>query len=133
MGDNLVQPYLTVKEAMTYAAGFKLGTYIKYHDKVSVVEEIIDLLGLEKCVDTYSEHLSGGERKRFTIALELINNPPIIFLDEPTTGMDNSSVKQCINLLKKISKLKRTVVCTIHQPPASLFQVFDQVDLMYYC
>ncbi|RZB40228.1 ATP-binding cassette sub-family G member 4-like, partial [Asbolus verrucosus] len=140
MQDNIIQPHLTVKEAMFYAVDFKLGTQIKYEDKSAVnrktvyllfqVEEVIDLLGLEKCVDNYSEHLSGGERRRLCIALELVNNPPIIFLDEPTTGLDDSAVKQCIDLLKKISNLNRTVVLTIHQPQASLFQIFDQVYIM---
>ncbi|KAJ8949881.1 hypothetical protein NQ318_010515 [Aromia moschata] len=110
----------------------------------SSVEEVINLLGLEKCYDTKTEHLSGGQRRRLTVALELVNNPPVIFLDEPTTlttfiyntfsfelsGLDNVSIKQCMELLQKITRLDRTVICTIHQPPASLFQNFDQVYVM---
>lgn len=130
MQEDLVQPRLTVRESMVVAANLKLGSTIGYHKKLAVVDEVINLLGLEKCYDTKTEHLSGGQRRRLTVALELVNNPPIIFLDEPTTGLDNVSIKQCIELLKKISKMDRTVICTIHQPPASLFQNFDQVYVM---
>ncbi|RZC42506.1 ABC tran, AAA 21, and/or DUF258 domain containing protein, partial [Asbolus verrucosus] len=130
MEDSITQPYLTVKEAMIYAANFKLGTHIKCEDKTAVVEEVIDLLGLTRCVDNYSELLSGAERKRLCIALELVNNPPVIFLDEPTTGLDDFTVKQCIDLLKKISNLNITVVLTVHQPQALLFPIFDQVYIM---
>nr|XP_015834339.1 PREDICTED: uncharacterized protein LOC100141557 [Tribolium castaneum] len=130
MQEDCIQPRLTVKEAMIYAACLKLGAHIEYRDKLAVIHEVIDLLGLEKCVDTLSEHLSGGQRKRLSVALELVNNPPVIFLDEPTTGLDNFAINQCIHLLKKISQLDRTVVCTIHQPPASIFQYFDQVYIV---
>ncbi|RZC39728.1 ABC2 membrane and/or AAA 21 domain containing protein, partial [Asbolus verrucosus] len=130
MQDDIIQPFLTVKEAMVYAAHFKMGANVKVADRIAVIEEVVDFLGLEKCVNTYSQYLSGGERKRLNIALELINNPPVIFLDEPTTGLDDFAVRQCVDLLKKISKLDRTVVCTIHQPQASLFQVFDRVYII---
>jgi ATP-binding cassette subfamily G (WHITE) protein 1 len=130
MQEDMIQPRLTVKEALTYAACLKLSSHIEYSVKLAVVHEVVDLLGLDKCVDTLSEHLSGGQRKRLSVALELVNNPPVIFLDEPTTGLDNFAIKQCIHLLKNISQLDRTVVCTIHQPPSSLFQFFDQVYIV---
>jgi ATP-binding cassette subfamily G (WHITE) protein 1 len=130
MQEDMIQPRLTVKEALTYAACLKLSSHIEYSVKLAVVDEVVDLLGLDKCVDTLSEHLSGGQRKRLSVALELVNNPPVIFLDEPTTGLDNFAIKQCIHLLKNISQLDRTVVCTIHQPPSSLFQFFDQVYIV---
>ncbi|CAG9854002.1 unnamed protein product [Phyllotreta striolata] len=130
MQEDLVQPRLSVRESMMVAANLKLSSTIGNKEKVDVVDEVIRLLGLEKCYDTKTEYLSGGQRRRLTVALELVNNPPIIFLDEPTTGLDNVSIKQCIELLKKISRLDRTVICTIHQPPASLFQNFDQVYVM---
>ncbi|XP_028140494.2 ATP-binding cassette subfamily G member 4-like [Diabrotica virgifera virgifera] len=130
MQEDLVQPRLSVRESMMVAANLKLSASIGHTQKVAVVHEVIQLLGLEKCYDTKTEYLSGGQRKRLSVALELVNNPPVIFLDEPTTGLDNVSIKQCIDLLKKITRLERTVICTIHQPPASLFQIFDQVYIM---
>ncbi|XP_076274521.1 ATP-binding cassette subfamily G member 4-like [Rhynchophorus ferrugineus] len=130
MQDDIVQPRLTVCEAVMFAARLKLGSEIQKSEKHEVVEEVIQLLGLEKCMNTRTEYLSGGQRKRLTVALELVNNPPVIFLDEPTTGLDNVAIKQCIELLHKITKHGRTVICTIHQPPASLFHYFDQVYVL---
>ncbi|KAL1505555.1 hypothetical protein ABEB36_005097 [Hypothenemus hampei] len=130
MQEDIVQPRLTVKEAMMYAAKLKLGSEIRQCEREAVVLEVIQLLGLEKCYETRSEFLSGGQRKRLSVALELVNNPPVIFLDEPTSGLDNFAIKQCMELLHKITQLDRTVICTIHQPPASLFQNFDQVYVL---
>ena len=71
--------------------------------------------------------ISGGEQKRLTIALELIDDPAILFLDEPTTGLDSSSSTQCVQLLKKLAQEGKTIICTIHTPSALIFDMFDQI------
>ncbi|KAJ8721694.1 hypothetical protein PYW07_002469 [Mythimna separata] len=127
MQEDLLQPYITVEEAMLIAADLKLGTNISKEKKGVIVEEIIQLLRLQKARNTATERLSGGERKRISIALELLNNPPVIFLDEPTTGLDDVASSTCVSLLKRVARGGRTVICSLHTPSARLFAEFDHV------
>ncbi|KAF9414518.1 hypothetical protein HW555_007592 [Spodoptera exigua] len=127
MQEDLLQPYITVQEAMMIAADLKLGNGITKEKKLVIAEEIIQLLRLQKARNTATERLSGGERKRISIALELLNNPPVIFLDEPTTGLDDVASSTCVSLLKRVARGGRTVVCSLHTPSARLFAEFDHV------
>lgn len=65
--------------------------------------------------------------KRLSIALELVDDPSILFLDEPTTNLDSSSSTQCIKLLKHLTQQGKTIVCTIHSPSALLLEMFDHI------
>lgn len=92
------------------------------------VEEIIDQLGLTQCAGVRVSHCSGGQKKRLSIALELIFSPNVLLLDEPTTGLDSVSSLQLIQLLKTLVKNHPIIICaTIHQPSAKLFSYFDDL------
>ncbi|CAK1601251.1 unnamed protein product [Parnassius mnemosyne] len=128
--DDRLNPLFTVAELMKFAADMKLGYTLTEKMKNTVVAEILDTLGLSGTENTRCGNLSGGQRKRLSIAVELIDNPPVLFLDEPTTGLDSLTSKQCVELLKNLARDGRTVVCTIHQPAASLYMLFDQVYVL---
>lgn len=104
--------------------------------KKTKVERLILQLKLENCQDTLiGSHLikgiSGGQKKRTSIAFELLSNPQVIVLDEPTSGLDSLTSYVIIQYLQKLSKEEnKTVIMTIHQPNSDIFELFDRVLLM---
>ncbi|XP_037957708.1 ATP-binding cassette sub-family G member 4 [Teleopsis dalmanni] len=130
MQNDMLDPHFTVSEIMMLAAHLKLGNELKNEQKLEVIDEILCMLRLNNARNTKALRLSGGEKKRLCIALELVNNPPVVFLDEPTTGLDDLSSSQCIALLRRLSHAGRTIICSIHTPSAKLFDMFDNVYIL---
>ncbi|XP_034951869.1 ATP-binding cassette sub-family G member 1 [Chelonus insularis] len=128
--DDRLASLFTTLETMTIAANLKLGSCLSKKAKEMLVDDILETLDLTKAKDTRCNKLSGGQKKRLSIALELIDNPPVMFLDEPTTGLDSSSTLQCVAMLHSLAKDGRTIVCTIHQPSAAIYEMFDHVYLL---
>ncbi|KOC68623.1 ATP-binding cassette sub-family G member 4 [Habropoda laboriosa] len=128
--DDKLHPLFTVIEAMWMAVNLKIGNCMSQKAKEMLIDDVLENLDLVKTKRTRCHQLSGGQKKRLSIALELVDNPPVMFLDEPTTGLDSLSSNQCIRLLHSLAKAGRTIVCTIHQPSAATFEMFDNVYLL---
>ena len=99
------------------------------------VEEIVSELRLNKCQNTkiggpLVKGVSGGERKRTSIGVELITDPNLIFLDEPTTGLDSFTATSVIETLRDLTYSGRTIISTIHQPNSDIFEIFDRLMLL---
>lgn len=125
---------MTVRECLEFAAKLKLpGTYAQ---KISRVNELIHELKLSKCQNTriggpLVKGVSGGERKRTSIGVELITDPSLIFLDEPTTGLDSFTATSVMETLGDLARKDgRTVISTIHQPNSDIFEMFDRLMLL---
>lgn len=88
-------------------------------ERAERVDGILEDLKLKKCENNYIggslvKGVSGGERKRTSIGVELITDPPLIFLDEPTTGLDSYTATQVMRILKRLADSGRTIIQTIH-------------------
>jgi len=129
--DDILFEVLTPFELLTFAADLKLVNKTKL-EKKEAVENLIARLDLEKCRNTkvgsvLVKGLSGGEKKRTAIGYELIKDPLVLFLDEPTTGLDSISACKIISLITQDAiENKRIVIFTIHQPKTEIFNLFDQ-------
>lgn len=106
-----------------------------YKDPKKEVERVIGAMYLQKCRgtivgDTFHRGLSGGEKKRTSIGVELISKPNLLFLDEPTTGLDSTTALDIIMNINELKKQDMTVICTIHQPSEEIMALFDKVIML---
>lgn len=130
MQESLLQEILTVNESMRFAIKLKTCSTLSSHDENTRILDILKLFSLDNHHQTRVKNLSGGQRKRLSIALEIVDNPKIIFLDECTTGLDASSSLQCIKLLQRLVCNGKTIICTIHQATTLMMAMFDHIYAM---
>uniref|UniRef100_A0A3Q1HQB3 ABC transporter domain-containing protein n=1 Tax=Anabas testudineus TaxID=64144 RepID=A0A3Q1HQB3_ANATE len=131
--DDILMGTLTVKENLLFSANLRLNPKLyTTTDKHSRVAAIIQDLGLADCANT-KVTISINEEKKLSllIGMELITSPSLLFLDEPTTGLDSNTANCIINLLHKLSRRGKTVIFSIHQPRYSIFKQFDHLTLMH--
>lgn len=129
MQDDCLLPELSVREALTMSVQLRTPS-LSSSKRKEIVDDAILRWGLEACENTRANCLSGGQRKRLAISQELISNPPVIFLDEPTSGLDSSSALRCVLVLKSLAACGHTVLCSIHNPSATLFSHFDKLYMI---
>lgn len=131
--DNLLS-YLTVEETLTYTAQLALQRHSAeaIRKKVSAVMAELSLTHVAHTVigGRFFPGISGGERRRVSIASQLLQDPRVILLDEPTTGLDSMTANQIVVLLAQLARRNRIVIVTIHQPRSELFRVFSRIAIM---
>ncbi|CAN7135606.1 unnamed protein product [Brassica rapa subsp. narinosa] len=133
--DDVLFPHLTVKETLTYTALLRLPKTLTKQEKEQRAVSVIQELGLERCQDTmiggsFVRGVSGGERKRVCIGNEIMTNPSLLFLDEPTSCLDSTTALKIVQMLQSIAKAGKTIVTTIHQPSSRLFHRFDKLVVL---
>eukprot|EP00826_Nyctotherus_ovalis_P001542 TRINITY_DN1024_c0_g1_i9.p1 TRINITY_DN1024_c0_g1~~TRINITY_DN1024_c0_g1_i9.p1 ORF type:complete len:319 (+),score=84.98 TRINITY_DN1024_c0_g1_i9:237-1193(+) len=133
--EDVLMETLTVEECLEYAAKLKFSPSARKRGQR--VKELLQELELTDAKDTRfgnsnskGRTLSRGERKRLSIAVELITNPSLLFLDEPTTSMDAFTAEKIVEIINKLRHRSRTVIATIHQPNTNIFNNFDQLMIM---
>ncbi|KAI3761091.1 hypothetical protein L1987_51499 [Smallanthus sonchifolius] len=131
--DDVLYPHLTVRETLIFCALLRLPKTLSRREKAAVVDSVMAEVGLCKCADTiigntFIRGVSGGERKRVSIAHEMLVNPSLLILDEPTSGLDSTAAHRLISTLGVLAHQKgKTVVTSVHQPSSRVFQTFDTV------
>uniref|UniRef100_A0A8C5EPH8 Broad substrate specificity ATP-binding cassette transporter ABCG2 n=1 Tax=Gouania willdenowi TaxID=441366 RepID=A0A8C5EPH8_GOUWI len=133
--EDVVMGTLTVRENLSFSAALRLSSTVSQSEKEARVKHLIQELGLTKVADSQvgtqmTRGISGGERKRTNIGMELIIDPAVLFLDEPTTGLDASTANSVLLLLKRMSCQGRTIIMSIHQPRYSIYRLFDSLTLL---
>src|ERR1700758_2173002 len=126
--DDVVHRQLTVTQALNYAAELRLPPDTSKDDRAQVVAQVIEELGLTKHADTRVDKLSGGQRKRASVALELLTGPSLLILDEPTSGLDPAPELQVMTMLRQLADAGRVVLVVTHS--LSYLDLCDQVLLM---
>jgi ABC-type multidrug transport system ATPase subunit len=126
--DDVVHRQLTVSQALGYAAELRLPPDTSKADRAQVVAQVLDELGLTEHADTRVDKLSGGQRKRASVALELLTGPSLLILDEPTSGLDPALDLQVMTMLRQLADAGRVVLVVTHS--LTYLDVCDQVLLM---
>lgn len=133
--DDALMPSLTVRESLRFAAGLRLPTWMTREEKNRRAEEILYKMGLKECADNLIgseliKGISGGEKRRVTIAIQILTDPKVLLLDEPTSGLDAFTAMSIIEVLHGLAAEGRTLIMTIHQSRSDLFSHFSQVLLL---
>ncbi|KAJ9708354.1 hypothetical protein PVL29_000412 [Vitis rotundifolia] len=133
--EDLFFSQLTVRETLSLAAELQLLELSSVEDRDEYVNNLLYKLGLVSCADSNVgdakvRGISGGEKKRLSLACELIASPSVIFADEPTTGLDAFQAEKVMETLQQLAQDGHTVICSIHQPRSSVYGKFDDIILL---
>uniref|UniRef100_UPI0020227DA5 ATP-binding cassette sub-family G member 3-like n=1 Tax=Myodes glareolus TaxID=447135 RepID=UPI0020227DA5 len=125
---DMVMHTLTVRENVEFSAALRLPITVTRDEKRRRINEVLELLHLDK--ESNVKPRSKELRKRTSIAMELVTQHPILFLDDPTTGLDLSTSTDVISILRRMSRMGRTIIFSIDRPQYSIFRLFDSLTLV---
>ncbi|XP_057486522.1 ABC transporter G family member 7-like isoform X1 [Actinidia eriantha] len=133
--EDLFFSQLTVRETLSLAAELQLQEISSVEERDEYVNNLLFKIGLVSCADSRVgdakvRGISGGEKKRLSLACELIASPSVIFADEPTTGLDAFQAEKVMETLRQLAQDGHTVICSIHQPRGSVYAKFDDIVLL---
>lgn len=126
--EDIIHRELTVHRTLHYVAKMRLSRDVSSAEVREIVDEILDVTGLTEKRNVRVSELSGGQRKRVSIAVELITKPSIIFLDEPTSGLDPGAEERIMKLFRQIAEAGRTVILTTHS--MENVRLFDKIVVL---
>jgi ABC-type multidrug transport system ATPase subunit len=126
--DDVVHRQLTINQALGYAAELRMPPDTTKEDRQRTVAQVVEELELTPHADTRIDKLSGGQRKRASVALELLTGPSLLVLDEPTTGLDPALDQQVMKMLRELADAGRVIVVVTHS--LAYLDVCDQVLLL---
>ncbi|KAF7367373.1 Pleiotropic drug resistance proteins (PDR1-15), ABC superfamily [Mycena sanguinolenta] len=126
---------LTVRETLRYAAILRLPPKMSRKRKIARAEEVLSMLGLRDCADIFVggellKGISGGEKRRLSLAVQMISDPSVLVVDEPTSGLDSFIANNVMECLKEIARSGRTVIVSIHQPRSDIFHSLDNLLIL---
>lgn len=130
--DDVLYPHLTVRETLIFCSLLRLPSSVSRDEKIAVADGVISELGLTKCENTiignsFVRGVSGGERKRVSIAHEMLVDPSLLILDEPTSGLDATAAYRLVATLGGLAAKGKSVVVSVHQPSSRVYQMFDDL------
>ena len=132
--DDTLFSALTPRETLTYTAKLRIPNQTDF-ERDELVNSLMKRLGITRCADVIVGNelikgISGGQKKRVSVAMELVTDPSVLFVDEATSGLDSQTAEDVVRILRDISRAGRTVICTIHQPSFDIFKMFDTLLLL---
>jgi len=131
--ENILFKDLTVGQTLDYAARLRLGS-ANDHDEASFLR-LLDRLGVlesnPQILDTRVSSISGGQKRAVSIAIEMLADPAVFFLDEPTSGLSSEEAYLVMNILRRMADEGKTILISLHQPNADLYEMLDNVVYLH--
>uniref|UniRef100_M4CLY7 ABC transporter domain-containing protein n=1 Tax=Brassica campestris TaxID=3711 RepID=M4CLY7_BRACM len=133
--DDVVHGNLTVEENLRFSARCRLSAYMPKAEKVLIIERVIESLGLQHVRDSLvgtveKRGISGGQRKRVNVGVEMVMEPSLLILDEPTTGLDSASSQLLLRALRREAVEGVNICMVVHQPSYTMYKMFDDMILL---